>query len=138
MKRRLHRGRRGTVLVVALVCLAVVMALVGHMLVGTLRVHRELRRERDLRQCELLLQAGLAHAAQQIEKDKTYTGETRNIAADESSRQGAARITIERIVPTVDKPGELRVRAEYPFGDEHSIRRSRIIPQPIQSSDNEE
>ena len=68
--------RRGTVLVAALVCLLVVMAMLGAMLRGTLRAHRELHNERDLRQTELLLQAGSGRAVFRLAKDANYRGET--------------------------------------------------------------
>ena len=52
-----HQRRRGMVLVAALVCLVVVMALLGHMLVGALRTGRQMHRERDRRQCDFPIAA---------------------------------------------------------------------------------
>ena len=63
-RQRLRREcrRTGAVLVVALVCLFIVMSLLGGMLKGALRERRQLGQQRDLRQTELLLEAGVDRA----------------------------------------------------------------------------
>src|SRR2546423_6395914 len=87
--------RQGAVLVAALVCLLVVMAMLGAMLKGTLLAQRQLHRERDLRQTELLLQAGSDRAAYRLASDANYRGETWNLPANVIADNGEARITIE-------------------------------------------
>jgi type II secretory pathway component PulK len=124
MKQSPPVSRRGAALVVALVCLLIVMALLGTMLVGALRSGRQLRVERDRRQCELLLQAGLDRAALSLAADASYAGEAWDVPAAEIGVSGVGQVTIH-----VSRPGEgypqIRVRAEYPLGSAHSIRRSR-------------
>jgi hypothetical protein len=121
------RRRRGAVLVAALVCLVIVMALIGTMLVGALRSGRQMRVERDRRQCELLLQAGLDRSALRLSTaDAPYAGEVWDIPATDIGGSADAQVTIEVTRPANESP-QVRVRAEYPLGSEHSIRRSRTF-----------
>jgi type II secretory pathway component PulK len=124
--RRRVRSQRGTILVVALVCLLVIMTLVGQMLLSVVRTGRQWKVERDARQCELLLQAGMNRALEQLSKNADYRGSTHELPAEQIIAQGAGRVVIE-----VTRPGEnqveLRVQAEYPLGSEHSVRRSRVL-----------
>src|SRR4029079_10724341 len=89
------RRRRGTVLIAAIVCLAIIVAMVGSMLAAALAAGRQLRAERDLRQCELLLQAGVDRAAHRLATERDYQGETWTLAADQITGSGDAKVTIE-------------------------------------------
>src|SRR6476660_7947859 len=77
-----HTRRHGAVLVAALVCLAIIVAMIGSMLVTALAASRQLHAERDLRQCELLLQAGVDRAAYRLATERTYRGETWTLSND--------------------------------------------------------
>jgi type II secretory pathway component PulK len=133
MKQRRERKRRGAALVVALVCLVIVTALVGTMLVGAMRSGRQLRVERNLRQCELLLQAGLDRAAAQLtDSPATYAGETWDVPSAEIGGDAGGQVTIQVTRPSDELP-QVRVLAEYPLGSEHSIRRSRNFQLPTTS-----
>ncbi len=138
MKPTPRRQRRGAVLIVSLVCLVIVMALVSTMLVGAMRSSRQLRVERDLVQCELLLQAGLDRAARDLAANPArYSGETLDIPASEIGGSAAGRVTIEVTRMDNELP-QVRVQAEYPAGSEHSIRRSRtfrLSPNPSPSQE---
>ncbi len=125
--------RRGTVLVVAIVCLSVVMGILGSMLKGTLLAHRQLHGERDLRQTELLLQAGSDRAIYRLASDATYRGESWNVAADTIAEKGEGRVTIEIMPGDGQSARKAQVVAEYPLGGETSIRRSRTFQVPIQN-----
>lgn len=118
-----HRQPRGAVLVATLVCLVVVMAILGNMLVGALRIHRQLRVERDRQQCELLLQAGLDRAALSLSVAEGYTGEVWDAPAAEIGGSGDGRVTI-RVSRQGENAPQIHVLAEYPVGTESSIRRS--------------
>lgn len=123
-------NRRGTILIVALLCLLVVMSLLGTMLLAVLQSTRQLHTERDLRQCELLLQSGIERAFTQLARQPDYAGETEDIAAAEIIDQGSGRITIT-VNPTIaDAPPQLQVAAEYPANSEFAIRRSRTFSLP--------
>jgi type II secretory pathway component PulK len=135
MTRKNHhysKQRKGAVLVTALVCLLIVMALLGSMLQNTLRARRQLRTERDLRQAELLLQAGADRAAFRLSKDADYRGETWKLPAKSVIGSGEAEVVIEVSHESEKKPWQVHVVAEYPVGSELSIRRSHTFL--IQSS----
>jgi hypothetical protein len=125
--------RRGTVLVAALVCLLVVMGILGAMLQGTLRAHRQLHRERDLRQTELLLQAASDRARYRLSNEPDYRGETWELPADAIAEKGAGRVIIEISPPVGQSARKAQLVAEYPLGGETSIRRSRTFQIQTQS-----
>jgi type II secretory pathway component PulK len=138
---RHERGRahrRGSILIVAIVCLAVVMALVGGMLLSALRSTRQLRTERDLRQCQLLLAAGIARAESQLAATANYQGETWRLSADQINSTAAGEVTIQVATDAASKQRELQVVAEYPLGDETSVRRSQTIIVPITRPERQE
>jgi len=118
--------RRGAVLVVALVGLLIVTSLLGTMLLGALQARRQMLKERDHLQCELLLQAGLDRAAFRFTEDAGYVGETWNLPADGIIGQAEGQVTIE-VARAEDMPPQIRVVAEYPLTGEHSIRRSHTL-----------
>jgi len=126
MKRPVSRGRRGAALITALVCLSIVMALLAAMLVGALQISRQLRVERDRRQCELLLQAGLDRAALRVSAAEPYPGEVWAVPAADIIERGDGRVTIE-VSRAGAAPPQIYVIAEYPIGTDSSIRRSRKV-----------
>lgn len=125
--RRQAPRRRGAMLVVALACLAIVMAIVGVMLQGALRARRQLHVERDLRQVELLLEAGLDRAAFQLASDYDYTGETWQIPASDLLGRGDGEVVIVATRSGDAEPWRVRVAAEYPVGTPTSVRRTRTF-----------
>jgi len=118
---------RGAVLIAALVALVVVMAMLGTMLQGALRARRQLHTQRDLRQCELLLQAAMDRAALRLSQEADYRGETWDLPAETIVGTGQGQVTIEATRDSDDEPWQLHVVAEYPLGAENSIRRSRTL-----------
>lgn len=131
--------RRGAILVVALVCLLVVMSLVGGMIKGALRERRQLHQYRDLRQTNLLVEAGADRAAQRLAEDPDYRGETWRIPAEKITGLAPGEVTIEVARDEAAPDGDdatlrVHVAAEYPLVGPTSIRRSRIFsiaPQSI-------
>jgi type II secretory pathway component PulK len=99
--------RSGTLALITLVTLTVVMALGASLLTGTLQSHRQLRRERDVRQADLLVRAGLARATQQLAKSREYEGETWEFSgaeitiklAGDDSRRAEVNVTWPGIHP---------------------------------------
>jgi type II secretory pathway pseudopilin PulG len=114
-------------LVVALACLAIVMAIIGMMLQGALRARRQLHVERDLRQAELLLEAGIDRAAFQLADDDDYAGETWQIPASDLLGHGDGEVVIVAERSGDAEPWQVRVVAEYPVGTPRSVRRSRTF-----------
>ena len=126
-ERRQAPRRRGAMLVVALACLAIVMAIIGVMLQGALRARRQLHVERDLRQVELLLEAGLDRAALQLAGDDDYAGETWQIPASDLLGRGDGEVVIVAARSGDAEPWQVRVAAEYPIGTPASVRRTRTF-----------
>ena len=125
------KSRRAAVLIAALTCLAIVMALVGGMLLAALRNVHQLRAERELRQCELLLAAGTARAMRQAEIASDYDGEVWSLSTSEISNSGEGEVRIQAVSDSSDQPRQFRVVAEYPLGGPTSIRRTQTIFVPI-------
>jgi hypothetical protein len=125
--------RGGLVLVAAVVCLAIVIALVSGMLVGTLRVRRHLTDERNVRQCELMLEAGADRAAHRLAAEAEYRGEIWELPADSITGRDSGQVTIEISRGPWDARRHVRVLAEYPTGSQLSVRRSRtyLIQSPM-------
>ncbi len=129
-RRCAHGKSRGAILIAALVCLAIVMALLGSMLASAIRTGRQLHAERDLRQCELLLAAGVDRAMLRLAKEPDYRDETWTLPAAQIVATGDGVVTIRVPLDSEQKPWPLLVIAEYPTGSERSIRRSRMILLP--------
>jgi type II secretory pathway component PulK len=127
---RSRHGRDGAVLVVTLVSLLVVAMILGSMFQGIVRAHRQLHRERDLRQTELLLQAGRDRAAALLAANDAYRGETWNLPADAIVGAAEGRVTIETSRDEKQNTWNINVLAEYPRGSDTSIRRSRTFQLP--------
>jgi hypothetical protein len=115
------------VIIAALVCLAVVMSILGTMLQSTLRSGRQLRLERDRRQAELMLQAGADRAVQLLFTYPEFRGDTWTLPAEAIVGAGSGSITAEVRRESDQTPWQLHVVAEYPSGDDYSIRRSRTF-----------
>jgi hypothetical protein len=124
------RRPRGTVLIAALVCLVIVMAVLGSMLTGTLRARRQLHAERDRRQAELLLQAGIERAKFKAAEDDAYRGETWQLPTEQVLGNGKGIVTITLSKAADDQSWQYQVVAEYPAGNPLSIRRSRTFASP--------
>ena len=84
-------------LVAALVCLLVVMSILVGMLQGSLKARRQLLTERDARQADLLLQAGVNRAQWQLARSAQYRGEVWTLSADQVVDRGEATVTIKTI-----------------------------------------
>jgi hypothetical protein len=140
--RQARRQRRSaTVLIVALVTLLVVSSLVLSMVKRAIDDRRQLRREHDLQQVELLVDAGLRRAAIRLDADADFEGETWDIPAAELKGHDDARVVIEVTSASADEsPSKessenesaadaqlIRVTAECPVGSETSIRRTRTV-----------
>lgn len=116
----------GSVMVVAMVCMAVAVALVATLLQGTLRARLQLRNEHHLRQAELLLDAGVERSLARRAADQDYDGETWTLPAGELCGDLSGRV-VAAIDPDPDGP-LLRVVAECRERDRLVARRSRELP----------
>lgn len=130
--------RRGAVLVAALVCLLVVMAVIAAMLQSALRSRRYMQTERDVRQAELLLRAGIVRAAQRMRADEHYSGEQWQLAAAEIVGLYPGQVTVEVASTDHDQTRRVYVLAEYPLGNQSSVRRSRTLVLEIPKTSQED
>jgi len=135
-RRSSHRVRRshGAVLVAALVAMLVAMSLLAAMLQGTLRAKRQLRAERDLRQTELLVEAGLGRAAWRLSHDGEYRGETWNVPAGEFASRDDAQIIITVKPAAAGQSKQVDIVARYPADGPLSIQRTRTFSVQITQS----
>jgi hypothetical protein len=104
--------------------------ILGSMFRGIVRAHRQLHSERDLRQTELLLQAGCDRAAALLAASDSYRGETWNLPANVIVGTADGRVTIETSRDEKQNAWNINVLAEYPYGGNTSIRRSRTFQLP--------
>lgn len=127
--RKQPRGHRGLVLIAALVCLLVSMAIVGSMLQGTIRAQRQLHTERDVRQAELLLQAGFDRAVAKLAADADFAGDTWDLSPAEIVGRGAGHVitTVNQTNRGRESICQIRVVAEYPLGRDFPARRSQVF-----------
>jgi hypothetical protein len=133
--RRRHRSRHsGVILFIALISLLIVMAILGQMLRTSLQAQRQLHPERDLRQTELLLQAGADRAAYRLANQADYRGETWRLPAASIVGAGDGEVTIAASRDSDQQPWHVHVIAEYPHGGVSTIRRSRTFLVPTQIS----
>ncbi len=112
-------NRCGTLALITLVTLTVVMALGASLLTGALQAHCQLRRERDVRQADLLVRAGFARAEQQFAKSAEYDGETWEFSGGEIT-----------IILTNDQPPRAAVSVIWPGIHPQPIRRSAEFTLP--------
>jgi type II secretory pathway component PulK len=127
-----HRPKGGAVMVAALVCLLIVMSILGSMLHAALRAQRQLRVERDRRQVEFLLQAGVNRAVERLSTDSAFRGDTWSLPTEAIVGRGRGSVSSEVSPASNEQSWQIRIVAEYPAGSEWSIRRSRsfLVPAP--------
>jgi type II secretory pathway pseudopilin PulG len=75
VKRTERSDRKGVILICVIACLAVSSVLVALAVQSSLRGRREARLQLQLRQTELLCEAGVMRAAKQLENSESYLGE---------------------------------------------------------------
>jgi hypothetical protein len=119
----------GTVLVCVLVCMSVASALVVATTRTALQAHRQLRRQRQLQQTELLVEAGIERAVWRLGEDAEYRGETWNLAPNTLPGYGAPRV---QIVVTSDPvrsslSHRIHVVARLPVGSTRFLQRSHVL-----------
>ena len=76
MKNQQRRPHSGALLICVLVCMLVASAMVTATTRSALQARRDIRLQHQMRQTELLLDAGILRAASQIQQSNQYEGET--------------------------------------------------------------
>lgn len=128
-RRPRHRvtNRRGLMVLIALVCLLVITSIVGSMIKNAIFTRRELLVERDLRQTELLLQAGANRAATRLAAIPDFKGDAWDLPAAAISNNGTGRVITEIIRNPSNQTFDIRVVAEYPLDRDFPIRRTQTF-----------
>jgi hypothetical protein len=113
---RRQRARRGAVLIMALVCLALIAALGGTLLRWAAIEHKLLRSQERASQAHWLAEAGLERAAANLSRDAGYKGETWDVAAADLPSGEAARVRMN-VTPVAGEDGRrsIEVDVEYPL-----------------------
>jgi Tfp pilus assembly protein PilX len=120
--------RRGAVLVVVLVCLALATALLLLVVKQAVAEHKVMQRNQWGLQALWLAEAGVERAAARLAADPKYVGETWTIAAEQlADDDGAAvRIHVETIAGWPERRSVV-VEADYPAGSELCCRQVKQI-----------
>jgi len=125
---RHERPRRASILVCVLVCMAVATALVLTTTRAALRARRDARTQRQLRQTELLLEAGVQRAALRLRTDADYAGETWSLSADTLAGFGAAQVEITVSKLNGNETRQVDVVARLPAQSPTMVQRSYTFP----------
>ena len=146
---KIHRkSRGGALLICVLVCLLVASAMVTATTRSALQARRNVRLQRQMRQTELLLDAGVLRAARQLQLSGEYEGETWRpkdaldrfdnplveirISAGEK-KDNSSRVEVIAILGIPDDPQQINAtltRRTHTF----SIELSDISPTPKSST----
>lgn len=117
-----EQKRGGSLLICVVACISIVSSILMGATHSALRARSQVRVERQLRQVELLLEAGVRRAAARAAEQDEYDGETWTLAADAIPEFARGRVDIE-----VDRSGAqpiVNVAAELSAGSARTIRRS--------------
>ena len=135
-KRDRHLARRGAVLVMTLICLALAILLGGVLLKWVVMEHKLLATRADESQARWLAEAGLQRAAARLARDAEYAGEIWHIAADELPSAHAGRVEM-RIEPVADQPRQrtIVVEAAYPTDAGLAVRVRKQISYQLREKD---
>lgn len=128
-------GRRGAILVFAMIALLVVTMLGASLMRSAMMSLRQLQREQMNLQATWLADAGCQRALSRLRQDTKYDGEDWTIPADQL-KSGAARVRIT-ITTDHESAGQRVVTAiaEYPQKNLQSVRISKRLVLPSQGSD---
>ena len=107
-------GRRGTILVFGLMCLALVTASLLSATQLTLGAARFRRTAETAATADWLAEAGLTLAAQRLRQNPQYTGETLELAPADSGLAEPARLTIRIEQPAAAEPDDAQPDDQQP------------------------
>ena len=121
-------NRRGAILIVVLVCMAVAAVLFVVLARQAATEHHVTQSRQWAVQAQWLAEAGVERAAARLAANADYTGETWNISPDELAGHNAAvvRIRAETIAGDSDRR-IVHVEADYPDDPQHRSRQIKQI-----------
>ena len=119
--------RRGAVLIVVLVCLALATTMFVLVVKQAVAERRAIDRSHSALQSLWLAEAGVERAVARLAAEEDYAGETWIIPGQQLSRDDAVvRIKVEKVADRPERRS-IRVEADYPSGSEHRCRRVKQI-----------
>ncbi len=132
LNRPTDRSRRGAVLLLTIVCVAVAMAILTGLAHIALLRHAAQKNHLRAAQAACLVESGLERAVARLAADHEYKGETWKIpaaefnsdASDEDEQGALVRIEINVVDGSPEKR-EIRVTADYPDDSKLRARRSK-------------
>jgi len=118
--------RRGSILIIAVVCLVLATSIVSVLLSLVQKHRRQIALEQAHMQGEWLAESGIDRAVFRLRGDRAYLGETWVIGASELAGEMSAEIVIDIQKPT-DRPDAFAVlvKAVYGSGPGQSVTRTR-------------
>ncbi|HAY80782.1 MAG TPA: hypothetical protein DCY79_13325 [Planctomycetaceae bacterium] len=120
--------RRGTLLVIVLLCLMVV-GLTSAGLLRWITLHqRQVRQTQWQQQALWLAESGLSRARQRLAADNGYSGEAWQLDAQQLSRDHAGVVTIQCEVISESDEQQLVVEAIYPADSIHRVTHRIAVP----------
>jgi Tfp pilus assembly protein PilX len=125
--RTLHR-RRGMVLIIFLVCLAVAAAMIAATARIALTAHRATQTVSSSAQARLLAESGGERAAAKLAADAAYSGETWTVPAAELGGQDAGVVRIQ-VKPAAgeEKRRTIAIQADFPDDPVNYARQEKEI-----------
>jgi len=130
----LGRHRRGTILVLAMVCVAITMSIMMLLVRSALSHHAAQTTHVNAAQANWLVESGFERATAKLAVDPSYTGETWEILpgefgeteSDASASPAVVRIEVEP-AENGSREREIHVTADYPNSTAHRVRRGKQI-----------
>jgi type II secretory pathway component PulK len=124
--------RRGAILIVALVCLAVAAVLFVVLAKQAATEHRVSQSRQWAVQAQWLAEAGVERAVARLAADAAYNGETWSISAEQLASPSSAVVRI-RTEAIDDQPDRriIHVEADYPNDLQHRARQIKQITADI-------
>ena len=132
------RYRRGAILILAMVCVAITMSIMALLVRFALVHHATQKNQHRAAQANWLVCSALDRAAARLAIDPSYTGETWKIPAEEflaseqtpeTAPHGKAALVRIEVKPIADSPDQrtIHVTADYPDDPKHRARRSKQV-----------
>jgi len=127
------RGRRGAVLLVAIVCIAVASVIFLSLLRLSVAERRRVETEAWQVQAAWLAESGIERAAARLAADPEYQGETWALPADLLGGRYDAVVKIRVETIPDDEPRRLvHVEADYPDDPQNRARRSKQVVMEVE------
>ena len=121
-------GRRGFVLLVAMVCVAITAVVFVALLRLALAQEEAVRADAEQLQASWLAESAVDRAVAKLRADNGYRGETWNLPAQALAGVDDAVVEIKiELVPERPEFRRINVRADYPSRTEFRSRRSKSI-----------